>query len=190
MADTQEPKTIEKEPEKLTVVTQLQQRQENFLVGISNIYTANPIHTIIDSGSVNSKITESIKLDTNIKTIDAAATFQMQERATTESYFTTVVGTGGLAITLSPKTLRNFSINTTNAFTVYVCLYDTGLVPVSTDTPILVFPITSANNIVFNSFNHHFLHGIGIRALLSYPESSINWNPSPYTVFVNMTLSD
>ena len=126
-------------------------------------------------------------VDTNIKTIDTALTFQCQERPTTESYFTTAVGTGGVAITMSPKTLRNFSINTTSAVIVYVYLYDTGAFPVPTDTPIFVFPIMNANNIIFNSFDHRFIHGIGIRATTTYNGII---SPTANSVFVNMTLSE
>ncbi len=45
----------------------------------------------------------------------------------------------------------------------------------------------SANNIVFNSFDHRFEHGIGIRATTTYGGTT---NPAANTVFVNMTLSD
>ena len=141
----------------------------------------------ITNTEFNSKIIESIKLDTNIKTIDTAITFQCQERPTTESYFTTSVGTGGLAITLSPKTLRNFSINTTSSVIIYVYLYDTGVAPVPGDVPKFVFPIKDANNIVFNSFDHRFENGIGIRATTTYNGTI---SPTANTVFVNMTLSD
>ncbi len=140
----------------------------NLMIGINNIYTTNALHTIIDS-------------------IDNTLTFQCQERPTTESYFTTAVGTGGIAISLSPKTLRNFSINTTSAVIVYVYLYDTGAFPVPGDTPKFVFPIMNANNIVFNSFDHRFEHGIGIRATTTYNGII---SPAANTVFVNMTISD
>jgi len=141
----------------------------------------------ITNTEFNSKIIESIKLDTNIKTIDTAVTFQCQERPTTESYFTTSVGSGGLAITLSPKTLRNFSINTTSSVIIYVYLYDTGLAPVPGDVPKFVFPIKDANNIVFNSFDHRFENGIGIRATTTYNGVIA---PTANSVFVNMTLSN
>ena len=142
----------------------------NLMIGINNIYTTNALHTIIDS-------------------IDTAVTFQCQERPTTESYFTTSVGTGGLAITFSPKTLRNFSFNTTSAVIVYVMLYDTGLVPIITDTPIFVFPIMNANNVIFNSFDHKFVNGLGLRAVTTYAGGGTG-NPTANTVFINMTLSD
>ena len=142
----------------------------NLMIGINNIYTTNALHTIIDS-------------------IDTAVTFQCQERPTTESYFTTSVGTGGLAITFSPKTLRNFSFNTTSAVIVYVMLYDTGLVPIITDTPIFVFPIMNANNVIFNSFDHKFVNGLGLRAVTTYAGGGTG-NPVANTVFINMTLSD
>ena len=142
----------------------------NLMIGINNIYTTNALHTILDS--VNSNVT-----------------IQCQERPTTESYFSTSVGTGGLAITLSPKTLRNFSFNTTSAVIVYVMLYDTGLAPVITDTPIFVFPIMNANNVIFNSFDHRFVNGLGLRAVTTYAGGGTG-NPVANTVFINMTLSD
>ena len=132
-------------------------------------------------------VTIAAAIDTNIKTIDTAVTFQCQERPTTESYFTTAVGTGGVAITLAPKTLRNFSINTTSSTIIYVYLYDTGAFPVPADVPKFVFPIKDANNIVFNSFDHRFEHGIGIRATTTYNGII---SPTANSVFVNMTLSD
>ncbi len=63
----------------------------------------------------------------------------------------------------------------------------TGLAPVPGDTPLFVFPIQSSNNIIFNSFDHHFIHGIGIRCTTTYNGTV---SPSANTVFVNMTLSD
>ena len=70
---------------------------------------------------------------------------------------------------------------------VYVYLYDTGAFPTPGDVPIFVFPIMNANNIIFNSFDHRFIHGIGIRATTAYNGII---SPAANTVFVNMTLSD
>ena len=67
-------------------------------------------------------------------------------------------------------------------------LYDTGLVPVITDTPKFVFPIMNSNNVIFNSFDHHFVHGLGIRVVTSYAGGGTG-NPVANSVFVNMTLS-
>jgi len=160
----------------------------------------------ITNTAFDSNIISSIALDTNVLTlpsitiantgftsnitaIEPTLTFQCQERPTTEHYFTTSVGTGGLAITLSPKTLRNFSFNTTSAVIVYVMLYDTGLVPIITDTPIFVFPIMNANNVIFNSFDHRFVNGLGLRAVTSYAGGGTG-NPVANSVFINMTLSE
>ena len=131
----------------------------------------------------------ALPVDTNITAIDTALTFQCQERPTTVSYFTPSVGTGGVAITLSPTTLRNFSFNTTSTVLVYIMLYDTGLVPIITDTPKFVFPIMNANNVIFNSFDHRFVNGLGLRAVTSYAGGGTG-NPVANTVFINMTLSD
>ena len=141
----------------------------NLMIGINNIYTTNALHTIIDS-------------------IDSALTFQCQERPTTESSFTTSVGTAGLSITLVPTTLRNFSFNTTSAVIIYIMLYDTGVAPVQADTPKFVFPIMNANNVVFNSFDHRFVNGLGVRAVTSYASGGTG-APVANTVFINMTLS-
>ena len=131
----------------------------------------------------------ALPVDTHITAIDNTLTFQCQERATTESYFTTSVGTGGLVITFSPTTLRNFSFNTTSAVIIYIMLYDTGLAPVQADTPKFVFPIMNANNVIFNSFDHRFVNGLGLRAVTSYASGGTG-NPVANTVFVNMTLSN
>ncbi len=56
-------------------------------------------------------------------------------------------------------------------------------------TPKFVFPIMNSNNVIFNSFDHHFLHGLGIRAVTSYAGGGTG-NPASNSVFVNMTLSD
>jgi hypothetical protein len=158
----------------------------------------------ITNTAFESNITASIALDTNvislpainitntgfnsnITAIDNTLTFLTQERPTSQSYFTTSVGSAGLAISLVPKVLRNFSINTTSAVIVFIYLYDTGVAPVITDTPLFVFPIQSSNNIIFNSFDHHFIHGIGIRGTTTYNGVV---SPTANTVFVNMTLSD
>ena len=55
------------------------------------------------------------------------------------------------------------------------------------DVPKFVFPIKDANNIVFNSFDHRFENGIGIRATTTYNGII---SPAANTVFVNMTLSE
>ncbi len=68
-------------------------------------------------------------------------------------------------------------------------LYDTGLVPIITDIPKFVFPIMNSNNVIFNSFDHHFVNGLGLRAVTSYAGGGTG-NPASNSVFVNMTLSD
>ena len=68
-------------------------------------------------------------------------------------------------------------------------LYDTGLVPIITDTPKFVFPIMNSNNVIFNSFDHRFVNGLGIRAVTTYTGGGTG-APASNSVFVNMTLSE
>ncbi len=94
----------------------------------------------ITNTAFDSNITASIALDTNVLTlpainitntafesnitaIDNTLTFLTQERPTSQSYFTTSVGSAGLAVTLVPKVLRNFSIDTSSAVIVYIYIY-------------------------------------------------------------------
>ena len=129
-------------------------------------------------------------IDTNIADIDTDVTFQCQERATTESFFTTGVSSMGISASgLTGTTLRNFSFNTTSAVLVYIMLYDTGLFPVAGDTPKFVFPIQNSNNVIFNNFDHRFVDGLGIRAVTTYAAGG-SGNPAANSVFINMTMSD
>ena len=78
------------------------------------------------------------------------------------------------------------SINTTGSILIYVYIYDTAIAPTNADTPKFMFTINNSNNILFNSIDHGFIAGIGIRAT-----TTLNGNTSPVanSVIINMTLS-
>ncbi len=178
----------------------------------SNIISSIPIDTnILSLPALNitntqfdSNIISSIPLDTNILTlpalnitntgftsnitsVDTSCTFLTQERPTTETYFSTSASNTGILISGSPKIIRNMSLNTLSSVIVYVYVYDLASVPTNLDTATFVFTIKDSNNVVFNTLDHHFQNGLGIRATTNYNGTI---SPAVNSVFVNMTLSD
>ena len=108
----------------------------NLMVGISNIYTANPLHTILDSGTVGiSTSANTIKIDqtsvaTNGVTIVAPVTFSA--RVTTASSTGVQVSTGG-------HLLNFLAVNLSAVADAYIKLYDSVAAPIpATDVPLMI----------------------------------------------------
>ena len=110
-----------------------------------------------------------------------------QESPTVLSYYGYNFGNTGTVVSAVGKIIRNLSLNTTGAILTYVYFYDMATAPSSADTPVFMYVIQNSNNVVFNSFDHEFINGIGIRAT-----TTLNGTVSPVanSVIVNMTLSD
>jgi len=122
----------------------------NLMVGINNIYTANPLHTIIDSGSVT--FTEASASVVSLSTI----TNTHQD------------------IKNSAGTLKSILITYDNAIAgivAYVKLYD-NLSPTGTSTPKIILPVVSGTTIQFDCHNLAFATGITIRNVDSFGNSS------------------
>jgi hypothetical protein len=108
----------------------------NLMVGIGNIYTANPLHTILDSGSVGiSTSANTIKIDqTSVATngVRTIAPDTFSARVSSASSTGVQVSSGGH--------LLNFLANNLGSVTdAYIKLYDSVLIPVpATDTPFLI----------------------------------------------------
>tara|TARA_R110000868_G_scaffold88050_2_gene245671 strand:+ start:3805 stop:4959 length:1155 start_codon:yes stop_codon:yes gene_type:complete len=118
----------------------------NLMVGISNIYTANPLHTIIDSGSVT--FTEASASVVSLSTI--TNTHQDIKNA--------------------PGTLKSILITYDNAIAgiiAYVKLYD-NLTPTGTSVPKIVLPVVSGTTIQFDCHSLAFATGITIRNVDSF----------------------
>ena len=110
-----------------------------------------------------------------------------QESPTITSYYGYNFGNTGTVVSAIPTVIRNFSLNTTAAIITYVYIYDLSTAPTSANTPSFMHVIQNSNNVVFNSFDHQFVNGIGIRA-----STTLNGTISPAanSVIINMTLSD
>jgi hypothetical protein len=122
----------------------------NLMVGIGNIYTANPLHTIVDSGSVS-----------------------VSSMPTTVSYRTTSAGNTGLVIKGSAGIVARIYISnydTTNSAFLFVRLYDKATAPTDADTPLCCFDLPHRGNsgsdsrTMLDLDNLAFTNGLGIRA--------------------------
>jgi hypothetical protein len=128
----------------------------NLMVGISNIYTANPLHTILDSGSVSlSGTNNGVKVN---------PTAQPPVRVT---------GLGNTALAIGgPGVLYGASYqNKSVAVNCWIKLYDKATAPTSADTPFLIqylesvqqYNLTHANE---NCFNAPITNTLWVRATL------------------------
>jgi hypothetical protein len=132
----------------------------NLMVGINNIYTANPLHTIVDSGSV--AISSALPAGSN--TIGNVYSYESPAQVAN----LTGVSTGGQTIKNSAGSLMNVTLfNDGNAIS-YVKLYNVA-VPTSTDIPVMTFPVLHDSPIyTINTHNFQFTTAIGIRATANY----------------------
>ena len=138
----------------------------NLMVGIGNIYTANPLHTIVDSGSV----VISSALPSGSNTIGNVYSYESPADVAN----LTGVSTGGQTIKNSAGSLMNLTFfNDGNAIS-YVKLYNVAM-PTSADTPVMTFPVRHDSPIyTINTHNYQFTTAIGIRATANYIASDNN----------------
>jgi hypothetical protein len=112
----------------------------NLMVGINNIYTANPLHTIVDSGSVTA-------------TPPSASAISFVSASTT-----------GQTIKASAGVLKGLYISSDGSTgTGYVKLYNVA-VPTSADIPVLVVAVLHATSQTIDTFSLGFSTAIGVRA--------------------------
>ena len=128
----------------------------NVMVGISNIYTANPLHTILDSGSVSlSGTNNGVKVN---------PTAQSPVRITGLGNTALAIGGPGL---LYGASYQNKSV----AVDCWIKLYDKATAPTSADTPFLIqylesvqqYNLSHAND---NCFNAPITNTLWVRATL------------------------
>lgn len=112
----------------------------NLMVGINNIYTANPLHTILDSGAVTATPPSS----SSISFVSASTT--------------------GQTIKASAGVLKGLYISSDGASgTGYVKIYNVA-VPTSADIPVLVVAVLHATSQTIDTFSLGFSTAIGVRA--------------------------
>ena len=105
----------------------------NLMVGINNIYTANPLHTIIDSGTVGlSTSANTVKIDPSNNTVNVSTPITYSARVKTAGNAAVEVNEGG-------HLLNFFVVNTSATSDAYVKLYDSVATPdPMTDVPFIV----------------------------------------------------
>jgi len=131
----------------------------NLMVGISNIYTANPLHTIVDSGSVTATPPSS----STITFLGASIT--------------------GQTIKASAGVLKGLFINSNGiSLTGYVKIYNVA-VPTSADTPVMVISVPFGSSQTIDTFSLGLSTAIGVRAT---DGSANNDNVAPFNI-INVT---
>ena len=113
----------------------------NLMVGINNIYTANPLHTIIDSGTVT--FTEASSSVASLTTLDSSTQTIKSSAGTLKSVFLTYDNSSGVT---------------------YVKLYDAATAT-GTSTPLMVIPIVHGTSTQFDCHNLAFTTALTIRAV-------------------------
>ena len=104
----------------------------NVMVGIGNIYTAHPLHTIVDSGTVGlSTSANTIKIDQANNGVKVNPTAQPPARITGLGDTAIAVGGPGLLYGISYQ-------NKSSAVNCWVKLYDKATAPTASDTPFLI----------------------------------------------------
>ena len=108
----------------------------NLMVGINNIYTANPLHTILDSGTVG------ISTSANTVKIDQTSVATNGVRTIAPDTFTVRVDTAsstGVLVLTGGHLLNFLAVNTSTIADAYVKLYDSAVIPVpATDVPFMI----------------------------------------------------
>jgi hypothetical protein len=135
------------------------------MVGINNIYTANPLHTILDSGTVGlSTSANTIKIDQTNNGVKVNPTAQPPVRVTGLGNTALAIGGPGL---LYGASYQNKSV----AVNCWIKLYDKATAPTSADTPFLIqyleavqlYTLSHAND---NFFNAPITNTLWVRATL------------------------
>jgi hypothetical protein len=115
----------------------------NLMVGINNIYTANPLHTIVDSGSITT--TESSSL---VKSFDQSSSLQI--------------------ISTSAGKLQSLSLVNDNTALAFVALYNTTSVTPGTTTPLAVVVIQKDQAIQLVTHNLAFSTALSFFCATTY----------------------
>lgn len=108
----------------------------NLMVGINNIYTANPLHTILDSGTVGlSTSANTIKIDQTSVSTNGVRTIAPD----TFSARVTTAGTTPVEVNEGGHLLSFLAVNTSAVTDAYVKLYDSVAAPnAALDVPFLI----------------------------------------------------
>ena len=125
----------------------------NLMVGINNIYTANPLHTIVDSGTVGlSTSANTIKIDQANNGVKVNPTAQAPVRVTGLGDTANSIGGPGLLYGISYQ-------NKSSTVDCWVKLYDKATAPTASDTPFLIqylesvqqYNLTHSNDDCYNA---------------------------------------
>ena len=108
----------------------------NLMVGISNIYTANPLHTIVDSGTIGlSTSANTIKIDQTSVATNGVRTIAPD----TSSVRVTTAGSTGVEVNQGGHLLSFLAVNLSATADTYVKLYDSVAAPIpATDVPFMI----------------------------------------------------
>jgi len=151
----------------------------NLMVGINNIYTANPLHTIVDSGPATQAVTGTFFQATQpvsiASSVAVTGTFYQatQPVSIASSVAVTLPSTSvsnNLSATNSGVSIKNTSGQLISLFmnsggavgTNYVKIYNLSS-PTSTDTPVLVIPLDAGRSQNVDCVNLSFNTAIGLR---------------------------
>lgn len=108
----------------------------NLMVGINNIYTANPLHTILDSGTVGlSTSANTIKIDQTSVATNGVRTIAPD----TSSVRVTTAGSTGVEVNQGGHLLSFLAVNLSATADAYVKLYDSVAAPIpASDVPFMI----------------------------------------------------
>ena len=155
----------------------------NLLIGISNIYTTNPLHTILDSGSVS--VTGSVAVTnadiTSIKTNTArfGLAIGSNYEESVINTFTNLSITGGYLYNLSVYSAGTVGIN-------FLKVYGVAGATIA-DTPLLIVPVPAGESVNLSLSGLKALTGISVRATTTW---ALAGNTSPSNpISCNLTFS-
>jgi len=127
----------------------------NLMVGISNIYTANPLHTIVDSGSISINTSgNTIKIDQTSTATNGVSVNPTAIQATR------IVSLGNTALLISTGGLCYGSslINKSPLVNCWVKFYVKATAPTATDTPFLIQYLEYVAQYNLNSHNDEWFN--------------------------------
>jgi len=113
----------------------------NLMVGINNIYTVNPLHTILDSGTVGlSTSANTIKIDQTSVATNGVRTIAPD----TSSVRVTTASSTGVEVNQGGHLLSFFANNLSGTADAYVKLYDSVAAPIpASDVPFMISHVSS-----------------------------------------------
>ena len=155
----------------------------NLMIGINNIYTTNPLHTILDSGSVS--VTGSVAVTnadiTSIKTNTArfGLAIGSNYEESVINTFTNLSITGGYLYNLNVYSAGTIGIN-------FLKVYGVAGATIA-DTPLLIVPVPAGQSVNLSLSGLKALTGISVRATTTW---AIAGNTSPSNpISCNLTFS-